>query len=93
MRINLQEQRMNHAILHLHDRQQMEQLDFRKRRVMMASAVCRLLERVRMDNRRATLDMDVHKQRNTAVVHYKKCRQQPFHIFSHCLFHILLLLN
>ena len=52
---------MNHAILHLHDRQQMKQLDFRKRRVMMASAVCRLLERVRMDNRRAILDMDVHK--------------------------------
>ena len=66
---------MNHAILHLHDRQQMKQLDFRKRRVMMASAVCRLLERVRMDNRRAVLDMDVHEQRNAAVVHYKKCRQ------------------
>ena len=66
---------MNHAILHLHDRQQMKQLDFRKRRVMMASAVCRLLERVRMDNRRAVLDMDVHEQRNAAVVHYKKCWQ------------------
>lgn len=66
---------MDSPVLHMHGRQQMEQLDFRKRRVMMASAVCRLLERVRMDNRRAMLDMDVHKQRNTAVVHYKKCRQ------------------
>ena len=34
---------------------------------------CRLP--VRMDNRRAVLDMDVHEQRNAAVVHYKKCRQ------------------
>ena len=66
---------MDGSILHMNSRQQMEQLDFRKRRVMMADAVCRLLEWVRMDNRRAVLDMDVHEQRNAAVVHYKKCRQ------------------
>ena len=66
---------MDSPVLHMHGRQQMEQLDFRKRRVMMASAVCRLLERVRMDNRRAILDMDVHKQRNAAVVHYKICSE------------------
>ena len=52
---------MDGSILHMNSRQQMEQLDFRKRRVMVAGAVCRLLERVRMDNRRAILDMDVHK--------------------------------
>lgn len=74
---------MDGSILHMNSRQQMEQLDFRKRRVMMVGAVCRSLEWMRMDNRRAILDMDVHK-----LVHYKKCRQQPFHIFSHCLFHI-----
>mgnify|MGYP006940490844 CR=1 FL=1 len=79
---------MDGSILHMNSRQQMEQLDFRKRRVMMVGAVCRSLEWMRMDNRRAVLDMDVHEQRNAAVVHYKKCRQQPFHIFSHCLFHI-----
>lgn len=84
---------MDNPVLHMDSRQQMKQLDFRKRRVMMASTVRRLLERVRMDNRRAMLDMDVHKQRNTAVVHYKKCRQQPFHIFCHYLFHITPVFN
>lgn len=73
--IKLQKQRTDRSVLHVDSRQQMEQLDFRKRRVMVAGAVCRLLERVRMDNRRAVLDMDVHEQRNAAVVHYKKCRQ------------------
>ena len=52
---------MDGSILHMNSRQQMEQLDFRKRRVMMVGAVCRPLERMRMDNRRAILDMDVHK--------------------------------
>ena len=66
---------MDGSILHMNSRQQMEQLDFRKRRVMMVGAVCRSLEWMRMDNRRAILDMDVHKQGNAAVVHYKKCRQ------------------
>ena len=66
---------MDGSILHMNSRQQMEQLDFRKRRVMMVGAVCRSLEWMRMDNRRAILDMDVHEQRNAAVVHYKKCRQ------------------
>ena len=66
---------MDGSILHMNSRQQMEQLDFRKRRVMMVGAVCRSLEWMRMDNRRAVLDMDVHEQRNAAVVHYKKCRQ------------------
>lgn len=84
---------MDGSILHMNSRQQMEQLDFRKRRVMMVGAVCRSLEWMRMDNRRAILDMDVHKYNDTTVVHYKKCRQQPFHIFSHCLFHIPPLLN
>ena len=70
--IKLQKQRTDRSVLHVDSRQQMEQLDFRKRRVMVAGAVCRLLERVRMDNRRAVLDMDVHEQRNAAVVHYKK---------------------
>lgn len=84
---------MDNPVLHMDSRQQMEQLDFRKRRVMMASTVHRLFERVRMDNRRAMLDMDMHKQRNAAVVHYKKCRQQPFHIFCYCLFHITPVFN
>lgn len=52
---------MDGSILHMNRRQQMEQLDFRKRRVMMVGAVCRSLEWMRMDNRRAILDMDVHK--------------------------------
>lgn len=52
---------MDSPVLHMDSCQQMEQLDFRKRRVMMASTVRRLLERVRMDNRRAMFDMDVHK--------------------------------
>lgn len=84
---------MDRPVLHMDSRQQMEQLDFRKRRVTVVSAVCRLPERVRMDYRRAMLDMDVHKQRNAAVVHYKKCRQQPFHIFRDRLFHIPFLSN
>ena len=49
---------MDGSILHMNSRQQME---FRKRRVMMVGAVCRSLEWMRMDNRRAILDMDVHK--------------------------------
>ena len=65
---------MDGSILHMNSRQQMEQLDFRKRRVMMADTVCRLLEWVRMDNCRAILNMNMHEQRNTAIVHYKKCR-------------------
>ena len=52
---------MDGSILHMNSRQQMEQLDFRKRRVMMVGAVCPSLEWMRMDNRRAILDMDVHK--------------------------------
>lgn len=44
---------MDGSILHMNSRQQMEQLDFRKRRVMMVGAVCRSLEWMRMDNRRA----------------------------------------
>ena len=56
---------MDCSVLHMDSRQQMEQLDFRKRRVMMADAVCRLLEWVRMDNCRAILNMNVHEQRNT----------------------------
>lgn len=52
---------MDGSILHMNSRQQMEQLDFRKRRVMMVGAVCHSLEWMRMDNRRAILDMDVHK--------------------------------
>lgn len=52
---------MDGSILHMNSRQQMEQLDFRKRRVMMVGAVCCSLEWMRMDNRRAILDMDVHK--------------------------------
>ena len=52
---------MDGSILHMNSRQQMEQLDVRKRRVMMVGAVCRSLEWMRMDNRRAILDMDVHK--------------------------------
>lgn len=35
---------MDGSILHMNSRQQMEQLDFRKRRVMMVGAVCRSLE-------------------------------------------------
>lgn len=54
---------MDGSILHMNSRQQMEQLDFRKRRVMMVGAVCRSLEWMRMDNRRAILDMDVHKSK------------------------------
>ena len=34
---------MDGSILHMNSRQQMEQLDFRKRRVMMVGAVCRAL--------------------------------------------------
>ena len=59
--IKLQKQRTDRSVLHVDSRQQMEQLDFRKRRVMMVGAVCRSLEWMRMDNRRAILDMDVHK--------------------------------
>ena len=39
---------MDGSILHMNSRQQMEQLDFRKRRVMMVGAVCRSLEWMRM---------------------------------------------
>ena len=35
---------MDGSILHMNSRQQMEQLDFRKRRVMMVGAVCPLVE-------------------------------------------------
>ena len=47
---------MDGSILHMNSRQQMEQLDFRKRRVMMVGAVCRSLEWMRMDNRRERLN-------------------------------------
>ena len=46
--------------------------------------------RVRMDNRRAMFDMDMNKQRDTAVVGDKNHRQQPFQIFSHRLSHALI---
>lgn len=91
--IKLQNQRVDRPVLHMDGRQLVEQLDFRKRRVLVAIGACRLLKRVRMDNRRAPLDMDVHKQRNAAVVHHKKCRQQPFHVFHNRLFHTLSSLN
>ena len=50
---------MDCSVLHMDSRQQMEQLDFRKRRMMMADTVCRLLEWVRMDNCRAILRAEI----------------------------------
>ena len=52
---------MDGSILHMNSRQQMEQLDFRKRRVMMVGAVCRSLEWMRMDNRYPVYYMGVSK--------------------------------
>lgn len=54
---------------------------------MMACAIGRFFKRMRMDNSRTMLYMSMHKHRNAAVVHNKAYRQQPFHIFYHCLFH------
>ena len=67
---------MDCSVLHMDSRQQMEQLDFRKRRVMMADTVCRLLEWVRMDNCHAINHMDVGKECNTCQIRYKKYRQE-----------------
>ena len=52
---------MDGSILHMNSRQQMEQLDFRKRRVMMVGGVCRSLEWMRMDNRYPVYYMGVSK--------------------------------
>lgn len=75
---------MDGSILHMNSRQQMEQLDFRKRRVMMVGAVCRSLEWMRMDNRRAILDMDViigkTKSTNFQNEKYKKGMSFKYYI-------------
>ena len=42
-------------------RKDMEELDFRQRAMVMAGSICRTLERVRMNDRRPLLDMDVHE--------------------------------
>ena len=79
---------MDSAIRSMKGRQQMKQLYLRKRIMLMVASICRLFERMGMDNRYAMFDMNVNKHRNTAVIPDEEYRQQPFHIFNHNLFHV-----
>lgn len=65
---------MDSPVLHIDGCQQMEQLDFREGGVMMAGSVSCFLKRVRMDNCRSMLDMDVYKEGNTTIVRNEEHR-------------------
>lgn len=78
---------MDSSVRNMKIRQQMEQLYFRKRMMLMTASVCRLFKRVGMDNRHPVLDMNMHKHGNATVIRNEEYQQQPFHIFCRSLFH------
>lgn len=78
---------MDRAIRHMQRRQVMVELELGQRSMLVPAPIGCLVERMRMDDRRPMLDMDVHEQGYATVVGDKNHRQQPLYIFDHPLFH------